>query len=302
GGGEGVWRGGDVLGGMVGICDVLAYLHGQRPPIIVRDLKPANIMVTPVGDTRLIDFGIARTYKPGKIGNTENLGTMTYASPEHLSQAQTDARSDIYSLVATMFHLLTNHEPAPMETPMPGSLRRYVPALDSATEALVVRAMQLAPERRFQNAAELRDALARCSMLLGAAPATHTLQPAPVTSGPIVTVPVPAPAMRAAPSVAAKVGTQTSARPARTASGVTCPRCGFFNRRNARFCARDGVALQPAEATVGLGRSAGVGSGRTAGAPTTAALSLQRATEAFASGRYMQTVRQCESTIAQGRT
>src|SRR5262249_3945352 len=151
------------------------------------------------------------------------------------------------------------------------------PALDSATEALVVRAMQLAPERRFQNAAELRDALARCSMLLGAAPATHTLQPAPVTSVPLITVPVPVPATHAAASVAAQATrTQTAARPARTASGTTCPQCGFFNRRNARFCARDGVALQPAEATVGIGRSAGVGSGRTAGVPATAALSLQR--------------------------
>src|SRR5262249_39953990 len=285
----------DVLRWALGICDVLAYLHGQHPPIIVRDLKPANIMVTPAGDTRLIDFGIARTYKPGKIGNTENLGTMTYASPAPLDQAPTDTRSDTYILCATLFHLLTNHEPTPMETPVPGSLRVYTPALDTVTEALVIRTMQLAPERRFQSAAELHDALVRCLTLLGVAPATSTLQPAPVTGVPLVTVPVPVPAAQAAASVAAQVRTQTAARPARTASGITCPQCGFFNRRNARFCARDGVALQSAEAAVG------VGSGRSAGVPTTAALSLQRATEAFAVGRYMQTVRQCESAIAQGR-
>ena len=107
----------DVLTWMIGVCDVLAYLHSQRPPIIVRDLKPGNIMVTPSGDVRLIDFGIARTYKAGKASNTENLGTMTYASPEHLGQTQTDARSDIYSLGATIYHLLTNTEPVPLETP-----------------------------------------------------------------------------------------------------------------------------------------------------------------------------------------
>src|SRR5262249_55081869 len=173
----------DVLRWMLGVCDVLAYLHNQRPPIIVRDLKPANIMVTPQGDVRLIDFGIARTYKPGKVGNTENLGTMTYASPEHLGQAQTDARSDIYSLGATIFHLLTNHEPTPMETPAPGSLRRYMPTLDAATEALVLRAMELDPERRFQSAGELRDALARCLALLGVTSAS---------SVPVATAPVPA--------------------------------------------------------------------------------------------------------------
>ena len=99
---------------------MLSYLHAQHPPIIVRDLKPGNIMVTPEGDVFLIDFGIARTYKAGKQSNTENLGTAIYASPEHHGHGQTDARSDIYSLGATMYHLLTNVEPAPMETPRPG--------------------------------------------------------------------------------------------------------------------------------------------------------------------------------------
>src|SRR5260221_647195 len=157
---------------MIVVCEVLAYLHAQQPSIILRDLKPANIMVTPDGEVRVIDFGIARTYKLGQASNTENLGTLMYASPEHVGQVtQTDARSDIYSVGATLCHLLTNHEPTPMETPAPGSLRRLNPALSESTERVIVRAMQIDPARRFQSAGALRDALRAClTQLSGAAP------------------------------------------------------------------------------------------------------------------------------------
>ncbi len=306
----------DVLDWMIGICEALAYLHGRQPPIIMRDLKPGNIMVTPRGDVRLIDLGIARTYKHGKLSNTENLGTMTYASPEHLGQAQTDARSDIYSLGATMFHLLTGVEPTPMETPAPGSLRRHQPALGEATEAAVIRAMRLNPTERFQTAAELRDALVRCRALLGpVAPIVPTLTPqrAPATAP--VTLPSPAVAVPASARAAAAVRRATSA----TAGGIPCPRCGFLNRRGARFCARDGVALSAASAAASAvpatsaarparasARSAVAGRAAKPTAPvaagvTTAELSVRRATEAFAGGRFAMTVRQCETAIAQGR-
>ncbi|HEY7779599.1 MAG TPA: FKBP-type peptidyl-prolyl cis-trans isomerase, partial [Ktedonobacterales bacterium] len=142
------------------VCDVLGYLHARRPPIILRDLKPANIMVTPEDEVRVIDFGIARTYKLGQTTNTENFGTIIYASPEHLGRTgQTDARSDLYSLGATLYHVLTNHEPRPMTTPAPGSLRQLNPALSEAAERVVVRAMQLDPARRYQSAAEMAAAL-----------------------------------------------------------------------------------------------------------------------------------------------
>ena len=173
---------------MIGVCDVLAYLHSQRPPIIVRDLKPGNIMVTPSGDVRLIDFGIARTYKAGKASNTENLGTMTYASPEHLGQTQTDARSDIYSLGATIYHLLTNTEPVPLETPAPGQLRKYQPGLSEATERVVIRAMKLNAAERFQTAVEFREALRACLDALpapvGAATSSGAISPASRTAVP----------------------------------------------------------------------------------------------------------------------
>ena len=90
---------------------------------------------------------------------------MTYASPEHLGRTQTDERSDIYSLGATMYHLLTNQEPTPLETPYPGKLRQYQPTLSPATEAAVIRSMQIDPSQRFQSVKAMRDALSQCLRL-----------------------------------------------------------------------------------------------------------------------------------------
>lgn len=134
-----------VINWMMQVCEALSYIHSLNPPIILRDLKPGNIMVMPNGAVQLIDFGIARRFDPNKRTNTENLGTISYASPEHLGSivapgqkrsannpgqlVQTDARSDIYSLGATMYHLLTNYEPDPIQTPAPGSIRTKNPRL-----------------------------------------------------------------------------------------------------------------------------------------------------------------------------
>ncbi|MCA1597845.1 MAG: inactive serine/threonine-protein kinase VRK3, partial [Chloroflexi bacterium] len=82
------------------LCSVLSYLHGRQPPVVFRDLKPGNIILQPDGRVRLIDFGIARLFKPQQKADTTALGTSGYASPEHYT-GQTDARSDIYSLGAT---------------------------------------------------------------------------------------------------------------------------------------------------------------------------------------------------------
>src|SRR5579862_5167454 len=135
-----------VIKWMMQVCEALTYIHTRVPPIILRDLKPGNIMVTDDDNVHLIDFGIARRFNPNKRTNTENLGTISYASPEHLGsiaapgqprspqnpnklQVQTDARSDLYSLGATMFHLLTNREPEPIQTPPQGSILAKNPRL-----------------------------------------------------------------------------------------------------------------------------------------------------------------------------
>jgi len=92
------------------LCALLRYLHDQQPPVIFRDLKPGNILVDPQGRLRLIDFGIARFFRQTQSSDTTPLGTSGYASPEHYT-GQTDARSDIYSLGATLHHLLTLRDP-----------------------------------------------------------------------------------------------------------------------------------------------------------------------------------------------
>jgi serine/threonine protein kinase len=95
----------------LGLCDTFHYLHTRRPPIIFRDIKPANIIITRAGDICLIDFGIARLYRPGRK-DTGPLGTPGYAAPEQYGRgAQTTPQTDIYGLGATLQTLLTGKEP-----------------------------------------------------------------------------------------------------------------------------------------------------------------------------------------------
>ncbi len=96
------------------LCDVLGYLHAQKPPIIFRDVKPGNIMQTEKGRIYLIDFGIARHYAPGQVRDTTLLGSPGYAAPEQYGKAQTTAQTDIYGLGATLQTLLTGKEPLDM--------------------------------------------------------------------------------------------------------------------------------------------------------------------------------------------
>jgi serine/threonine protein kinase len=94
------------------LCTVLNYLHTRQPPIIFRDLKPDNIMLTPDGHVYLIDFGIARHFKPGQAKDTTAFGSPGYAAPEQYGKAQTTPRSDIYSLGATLHRLLSGNDPS----------------------------------------------------------------------------------------------------------------------------------------------------------------------------------------------
>ena len=142
------------------MCDVLGYLHSRTPPIIYRDMKPANIMLKPDGSTVLIDFGTAREFKTGRIEDTTCLGTRGYAAPEQFGgRGQTDARTDIYCLGATIYHLLTGHSPCepPYEIK---PLGYWNPDFDgSGFEKLVMRCTRQNPDERYQNCAELMYAL-----------------------------------------------------------------------------------------------------------------------------------------------
>lgn len=141
------------------ICDVLGYLHSRKPPIIYRDLKPSNVMLKPDGKIMIIDFGTAREFKEQSIEDTKCLGTQGYAAPEQYGgHGQTDARTDIYNLGATMYHLLTGHNPSlPPYEMYP--IRQWNPALSSGLEAIVAKCTQRNPNDRYQSCAELMYAL-----------------------------------------------------------------------------------------------------------------------------------------------
>ena len=140
------------------LCDVLGYLHRQKPPIIYRDMKPANVMLKPEGNLKVIDFGIAREYKEANLADTTVLGTRGYAPPEQHGSRQTDARSDIYSLGMTMHHLLTGIDPRPADY-MYMPIREWNSELSSGLERVIDKCTALDPEDRYQNCNELMYAL-----------------------------------------------------------------------------------------------------------------------------------------------
>lgn len=141
------------------LCGVLRYLHTQKPnPIIYRDMKPANIMLQPDGTLKLIDFGIAREYKQTSTADTTYIGTKGYAAPEQFGRAQTDERTDIYSLGVTMYHLVTGK--SPFEPPYQFvPVRRLDPSLSRGVEYILNKSVQSEPEARYQNVDELVDDL-----------------------------------------------------------------------------------------------------------------------------------------------
>lgn len=141
------------------LCDVLRYLHSQNPPIIYRDMKPANVMLKPEGNLKVIDFGIAREYKEHNLKDTVNLGTRGYAAPEQFGGlGQTDARTDIYCLGATLYHLVTGQSPGepPYEIK---PIRQWNPTLSSGLEAIINKCTQANPDDRYQTCDELMYAL-----------------------------------------------------------------------------------------------------------------------------------------------
>lgn len=137
------------------LCDVLGYLHTRNPAIIYRDMKPSNIMLKPDGNITLIDFGIAREFKEKNLADTTCLGTPGYAAPEQFGgMGQTDARTDIYCLGATMYHLVTGKNPC--EPPYEISpIREVNPKLSGGLEKIILKCTQRNPENRYQSAAEL---------------------------------------------------------------------------------------------------------------------------------------------------
>ena len=143
------------------LCDALSFLHSQSPPVIFRDLKPANIMLLPNGKVKLIDFGIVRFFKPGKKKDTQAFGTEGYAAPEARS-GQTDSRSDLYSLCVVIYELLTSHDPTSTPWHFP-DIRAVKPAVSPEWERILKRGLEHERGKRWQDLATFKNELARAN-------------------------------------------------------------------------------------------------------------------------------------------
>jgi hypothetical protein len=248
----------EVLGWAIQICEVLEYLHTRQPPIIFRDLKPSNVMVNNAGVIKLVDFGIARTYKENKVQDTIALGSENYAAPEQWGQAQTDARSDIYGLGATMYHLLANLPPSPAFLPSePAPIGTLNAALSRETTQFISKAMARDRAQRHQSAAEAKQALQAClpaqqkqTPPLDMAHAYPVVRPteAPTTEVDIEQLPVSRPASQVQVQRPLPGTPQAPLKVIRRKVKV-CPHCSHRNDLVVRFCVRCGyafVGLRPA--------------------------------------------------------
>lgn len=182
------------------VLEALDCLHHQQPsPIIHRDIKPANIRLTPQGKVKLVDFGLVKLLdlsNPRTKTIQRGLGTPEYAPLEQYASGRdhTDGRSDIYSLGATMYHLLTNVAPPDVHQRLmnPALLvppRQLNPQISANTERVVLRSMEIHANQRYQNAKEMKQELA--GQAVPSAPPLHTYN-----TGPTVQVnppPVPPP-------------------------------------------------------------------------------------------------------------
>lgn len=163
------------------LCDVLDYLHTYRPPIIFRDLKPSNIMRTDTGHIYLIDFGIARLFKPGQAKDTANYGSAGYSPPEQYGHAQTTERSDIYSLGATLYEILSGYSPSRSPFRLP-ALASLLPGVPTPLATLITHMLELDPGRRPASVKAVQQELKQCA---------SSLAPNQVPSAPRPTVVTP---------------------------------------------------------------------------------------------------------------
>jgi serine/threonine protein kinase len=138
------------------LCDVLAYLHKVKPnPIIYRDMKPSNIILSGEGRIKLIDFGIAKEYKNESSNDTVYMGTKGYAAPEQYGLGQTNERTDIYNLGMTLHHLVTGKNPNDRDY-IYKPIRCYKKELSDVFEQLIERCTANNPDDRYSDIEELR--------------------------------------------------------------------------------------------------------------------------------------------------
>ena len=137
------------------LCNVLLYLHNMNPPVIYRDLKPENILISNDGKVKVIDFGIARTYKEEQIKDTDVVGSFGFASPEQYGARQTDGRSDIYSFGALLHYFLSGIDPRDGENPFDFDFTSLPHDMPVKFRSLVSKALEPETSGRFQSVEEV---------------------------------------------------------------------------------------------------------------------------------------------------
>jgi serine/threonine protein kinase len=142
----------------VQICDVFHFLHNRASPIIFRDLNPTSVMLAEGEIIKLINFGLARFFDSVKERDTYVLGTFGFAAPEQYGKKQTNPRTDIYSLGATMYSLLTTEEVKSFLFHFP-PIRRYNKKVPPWLERIISRCLEKEPEKRFRDAISLKQKL-----------------------------------------------------------------------------------------------------------------------------------------------
>jgi serine/threonine protein kinase len=178
----------------VELCTVLHYLHSQQPPIIFRDLKPFNIMRTFDGHLYLLDFGIARHFKPGQAKDTAAYGSMGYAAPEQYGKAQTTPRSDIYSLGTLLHQMLSGFDPSITPFLFP-PLQAQIPTIPAELATLVEQMLEMNEDKRPTSMLEVKQRLqsitvpAPTPVVLASVAPTQYVRPDPGAPTQVVTPP-----------------------------------------------------------------------------------------------------------------
>ena len=169
----------------ISICDALTYLHNRRLPIVHRDIKPGNIKVTPDGQAVLVDFGLAKVMEGSQVTSTgARAMTPGYSPPEQYGTARTDPRSDIYSLGATLYAVLTGSIPEDGLGRMTGKskltpIRELAPKVNRRLAEAIEHALEIDPDDRYQTAEEFKAALIESGELADYYPERPTISPPP---------------------------------------------------------------------------------------------------------------------------